>query len=146
MTGSSKRFVVIFIMTIASSGVSKAVCVADWSISGNATLASDYVFRGYTQTDAGPAIQGSLDLSHNNGFFTGIWGSNVEQDPEVPVNYDGASTEFDVYLGWKGKINSKGLKLTARAIRYTYPGTHNNTNNSNEVSLYLDYDFGSVAV
>lgn len=127
-------------------GASTTVSASGWSFSAHAALVSDYVFRGFTQTDTDPAIQGSLDLNHNNGFYSGIWGSNVEQGPEAPVNFDGASTELDVYLGWKGRINSKGLELTARAMRYIYPGTHDRTNNSNEMSLYLGYDFGSVAV
>ena len=33
-------------------------------ISGNVTLTNDYVFRGLTQNDREPAIQGGFDYEH----------------------------------------------------------------------------------
>jgi uncharacterized protein (TIGR02001 family) len=119
---------------------------ADWALSGNVALTTDYVFRGFTQTDADPAVQGGLDLKHANGFIAGVWGSNVESDPAAPLNYNGANMELDVYLGWNGKISNSGLDLTAKALRYNYPGTHTDANNTNEFSLYLGYDFGGPAL
>jgi len=114
---------------------------SEWSVSGNIALTSDYVFRGYTQTDGDPAIQGGFDVGHSSGLFAGVWGSNVESDPAAPINYDGANVELDVYLGWKGKITDSGLELTAKALRFMYPGTDYSSNNSNEFSLNLGYDF-----
>ena len=57
---------------------------------GNVTLTSDYVFRGISQTDENPSIQGGFDIS-GDLLYAGVWGSNA--------NYDGASGEFDIYLG-----------------------------------------------
>ena len=110
---------------------STTVVASNWSGSGNVTLTSDYVYRGFTQSDAGPAIQGGLDLNHTNGFFAGVWGSNIESDPGAPCNYDGSSLELDVYLGWNSKITDSGLELTAKALRLLYPGTNTRTNNTN---------------
>lgn len=36
---------------------------------GNAMLASDYKFRGFTQTRYKPALQGGFDFAHSSGFI-----------------------------------------------------------------------------
>ncbi|MFZ9162326.1 MAG: TorF family putative porin, partial [Burkholderiaceae bacterium] len=41
----------------------------DFSISGNFGLFSDYRFRGISQTDRAPALQGGFDLTHKSGFY-----------------------------------------------------------------------------
>jgi hypothetical protein len=40
-------------------------------------LVSDYIFRGISQTQRQPAIQGGFDYSHASGFYVGTWASNV---------------------------------------------------------------------
>jgi len=131
---------------ISTSALASEVSLDDWSLTGNIALTSDYMFRGYTQTDSDPAIQGGFDVKHNSGFFIGVWASNVEGDTDAPVNYNGANIEIDVYLGWKGKIPNTELEVTARAMRFMYPGTNYNDNNSNEYGLFLNYGFTTVAV
>jgi uncharacterized protein (TIGR02001 family) len=122
------------------------VVASDWSVSGNVALTSDYVYRGFTQSDAGPAIQGGLDLNHTNGLFAGFWSSSIESDPGAPYNFNGSSLELDVYFGWYGKIIDSSLELTATALRLFYPGTNTSANNSNDFSLYVRYDLGRAAV
>ena len=74
--------------------------------SATATLATDYVFRGISQTSENPAIQGSLNYSHPLGFYLGVWCSNVYHtvsDGGLELDYGGgwAKTfgDFDVDLG-----------------------------------------------
>ena len=38
--------------------------VAAFAVSSNVTLASEYVWRGVTQSNEDPAIQGGFDISH----------------------------------------------------------------------------------
>ncbi|MBU0499275.1 MAG: TorF family putative porin [Gammaproteobacteria bacterium] len=121
-----------------------AFAESDWSLSGNVGLVSDYLFRGITQTDSDPAIQGGLDLTHESGFFAGVWGSNVESDPAALINYNGANVELDAYLGWTGEIADK-TTVTVKALRYNYPGTRFDPNNTNEFSAYLGHDFGVLS-
>ena len=45
--------------------------------SANVGLTTDYIFRGYSQTDEGPAIQGGMDVTWNI-FYAGVWGSNLD--------------------------------------------------------------------
>lgn len=85
------------------------------SLAGNITVANDYRFRGYTQTNFKPAAQVGIDLSHSSGFYLGNWNSNVGWT-------NGASLEMDFFGGWKGDIGH-GLKLDVGVLQYTYPGS-----------------------
>jgi uncharacterized protein (TIGR02001 family) len=38
---------------------------------------SQYIFRGLTQTDRKPALQGGFDVNHTSGLISGGWASNV---------------------------------------------------------------------
>lgn len=87
----------------------------DFTITGNVSLNSDYKFRGFTQTDYGPALQGGFDFAHKSGLYLGNWNSNVLQSL-----YTGASLEMDFYGGYKGEI-AKGLGYDVGAIYYYYP-------------------------
>lgn len=101
------------------------------TIEGNITLTSDYVFRGVSQTDENPAVQGGFDVS-GDLLYAGLWGSNA--------NYDGASGEFDVYVGLTKDFGS--LSLDFGAVHYGYPG--NSSVNTEDV--YLIGGFGPVEV
>ncbi|MBD3808147.1 MAG: hypothetical protein IE880_05460, partial [Epsilonproteobacteria bacterium] len=49
----------------------------NFTYSANMAFTSNYVWRGLTQTDNSPAIQGGIDIGYK-GFYAGVWGSNVE--------------------------------------------------------------------
>ena len=49
----------------------------DWTFTGNIGLFSQYVFRGISQTNEKPAVQGGFDLGHKSGFYVGTWASNI---------------------------------------------------------------------
>ena len=49
----------------------------DWTFSSNVGIFSQYVFRGISQTNERPAVQGGFDVSHKSGFYVGTWLSNV---------------------------------------------------------------------
>lgn len=95
-------------------------------ISGTIGSVSQYSFRGLTQSDEHPAIQGSIDYAHDSGLYAGIWGSTVDFN-----DGDEASIEADVYGGWSGEYND--VSLDAGLIYYAYPGAENS----------LNYDFGA---
>ena len=50
---------------------------SDFTTSGSVGLFSQYIFRGLTQTDRDPALQGNFDINHSTGLYLGMWGSNV---------------------------------------------------------------------
>ena len=80
-------------------------------VSANVSFASDYIWRGMTQSD-GPAIQGGFDYAAENGFYAGIWGSNVNFN-------DGAGSELDYYFGYGFTAGSIGVDIGYLA--YDYP-------------------------
>ena len=71
----------------------------EFSFSANVGLYSDYVFRGYTQTQNEPAIQGGFDVEHSSGLYAGTWASNVEWTTASDL-MDKNSVEIDFYAGW----------------------------------------------
>lgn len=84
-------------------------------IAGNVTLASDYTFRGISQTDEKPAIQGGFDYAHDSGLYAGVWASNVDFE-----DGDEAEVEIDLYAGMTGQAGDLGWELGA--LYYNYPG------------------------
>nr|VFJ54720.1 MAG: conserved hypothetical protein [Candidatus Kentron sp. FW] len=87
--------------------------------SGNASITTDYLFRGVTQTNEGPAIQGGFDFTHvPSGFYLGTWASSVEFNSKN--NTDDSSIEMDLYGGIGGEF-SNGLSWDVGGIFYYYP-------------------------
>lgn len=108
-----KRFQTVM---AASALVACASAAAeDFSFSGGVALTTDYVFRGISQTNEKPAIQGNIDLNHTSGFYAGIWGSNVDFK-------DGgqAQAEFDLYAGIGSEAGPWGWDVGY--LYYVYPG------------------------
>ena len=86
-------------------------------LTGNMSLMGDYRFRGFTQTNYAPAMQGGLDWEHRSGLYLGNWNSSVAQNL-----YNCATIEMDFYGGFKGAV--PGLMGTigdVGAIYYLYP-------------------------
>ena len=81
--------------------------------SGNVTLASDYSFRGWSQTTRDPAVQGGFDLDFGNGFAIGTWASNINFG-------DSTSQELDLYVGYSADL-SDTVNFSVTAIQFEYP-------------------------
>ncbi len=112
---------------------------AAWEGSANIALTSDYVFRGVSQTDEDPAIQGGLDLAHDSGFYIGTWASNVdfnEEDSTDPAADEAADMELDVYLGYANEIGD--ISYDIGLLRYIYPGADADLD-YNELIIALGY-------
>src|SRR6266498_1225542 len=73
------------------------------SSTGNVGLFSQYVFRGITQTNEKPAVQGGFDLGHKSGFYVGTWASNISWISDYTPGVS-ASLEWDFYGGYKGSL------------------------------------------
>jgi uncharacterized protein (TIGR02001 family) len=110
------------------------------SVSANVALTTDYIYRGFTQTDENPAIQGGFDYAHTSGFYAGIWGSNVDFN-----DGDEASVELDYYAGFSGELDG-GLGWDLGYIYYDYPGAASNLNyDFQEVYAGLSYTLSDTA-
>jgi uncharacterized protein (TIGR02001 family) len=118
-----------------------ATAQAESSIKGltaNASVTTNYVFRGQTQTDDSPAIQGGIDYNHPSGFYAGAWGSNVDF-PGL-----GSGLEYDLYAGFKFTVAPE-FKLNVGYITYNYTdSTVDDVIGTNEVFLGGEYkDFAA---
>ncbi len=104
--------------------------LAQLSFGGDITLASDYVFRGVSQTMSEPALHGSVYVEHDAGWYGELWASNVDftanGDPD-----DGARIEVDVEVGLSRQLSER-LSATIGFATYAYPGTRPG----------YDYDYG----
>lgn len=67
---------------------------------GYVNWTSDYVYRGVSLSDSGPARQASIDYHNDNGAFAGWWVSTMEFAPPV-----GPNTEHNAYLGYSQRWN-----------------------------------------
>jgi uncharacterized protein (TIGR02001 family) len=85
------------------------------TISGAATIASDYRFRGVSQSDEGFAVQGGFTVSHESGLYAGAWGSNLAGWG----TFGGANMELDLYAGYKLPVGEGTLDLGV--TWYMYP-------------------------
>ncbi len=77
------------------------------TVSGSATLTSDYRFRGVSQTDEGMAVQGGFTIAHSSGFYVGTWGSNLSGWG----TFGGANMELDLYAGYKMPVGEGTLDV-----------------------------------
>ena len=105
------------------------------TITGNIGLFSQYIFRGLTQTNREPALQGGFDYAHSSGLYAGTWASNISWLREnasvfaggvtVPNGTygSGGSLEWDFYGGYKMALGDFGIDLGT--LYYWYPGKIN---------------------
>ncbi|MCB1507871.1 MAG: TorF family putative porin [Hyphomicrobiaceae bacterium] len=76
------------------------------------TLTSDYVWRGISQTDSGPAVQAYLEATYGI-FYVGAWASNIDYGAGTP------DIEVDLYAGIRPEF--AGISFDLGAIYYVYP-------------------------
>lgn len=108
-----------------------AAPASDHTFTGNVGLFSQYIFRGLTQTDRQPAIQGGFDYSHSSGFYLGTWASNIswlKENFSTPPNTitgqyaSGGSAEIDIYGGYKSTFGKTDFTYDIGLLYYWYPG------------------------
>jgi hypothetical protein len=84
------------------------------TVSGSATLTSDYRFRGVSQTDEGMAIQGGFTVSHTSGVYVGTWGSNLAGWG----TFGGANMELDIFAGYAMPVGEGTLDIGGTWFMY----------------------------
>lgn len=89
-------------------GLATTAAAEDMSVAYNIGVASDYVFRGISQTNKDPQIFGGADLTAGKAY-AGVWASNV--DFSAPGAPNGTSAEIDVYAGYKPTLGPVALDL-----------------------------------
>ena len=144
--GAKVKKLMLASLVAATFGAAGAVSAQDQpaaesphSFSGNFALVTDYRFRGISQTDRDPALQGGFDYSHSSGFYIGNWNSSVTTD-SFP---GGAGLEMDLYAGWKPSFGE--VQLDIGALYYYYPGAENADGDEfNTLEAYVGANYGFV--
>jgi uncharacterized protein (TIGR02001 family) len=130
----------------AASGAANA------EVSSTITIASDYDFRGITQTALDPALQASLDWSHENGLYAGLWGSNVDFGDSTSdggeggptITQSGPSVEVDLLVGYGGSI-TESIGYDIGATYYTYYGESSGLSSVDYGEFHAGLSFGEHA-
>lgn len=109
------------------------------TISGGVTLVSDYRFRGVSLSDEDFAVQPTITVSHESGFYAGVWGSNIDDTPLF------GEVEVDLYAGYNTDIG-EGTNFDIGLVYYWYPDGDSAAGNSDyfEVIGKISQDIGPV--
>ena len=109
-----KKLIIAALM-LGASMTTGAAFADNNEISANVALATDYRFRGISQTNRDPAIQGGFDYAHESGVYIGTWASNV--------SFTEGGTEIDFYAGW-GTDLSDDTSIDLGYLYYSYPSSN----------------------
>jgi len=121
----------------------------DWTFPSSVDLASEYIFRGLTQTNKDPALQGGIEFDHASGFYAGAWGSNISWLSDLTALGFGkvsSSIELDGYFGYRAKFTD-AFGMDFGVYTYYYPGTYPSgftSPNTTEVYIAASYSIVSL--
>ena len=132
-------------------------------ITANVTVVNDYRYRGLSQSNFKPAIQGGFDYAHESGFYIGNWNSSISwindsYGQNGGVSGKGASLgtvsapiEMDFYAGFKKEFLGEGFASDIGFLQYYYPtsGIPNSAGlaanpNTSEIYVAQNFTFGPV--
>jgi uncharacterized protein (TIGR02001 family) len=102
-----------------------------------ATAASNYVFRGISQTENGAAVFGSGRVSYND-IYAGVGIENVDF-------HNSTKAEYDLSAGWTPVLD--GFRFDLGVVRYGYIDQPAHTEiDTAEVKAVVLHDFGPVTL
>ena len=135
----------------APSFVFAADAAPDLTVAYNIGLYSQYIFRGLTQTDRGPALQGGVDLTHSSGFYLGAWASNIswlrdsnQFNADRSAYREGGHLELDLYGGYRYSF-ANGVGIDVGALQYIYPGSKTPGSQDGWASPYTTELYGALS-
>ncbi|HEV2816637.1 MAG TPA: TorF family putative porin [Allosphingosinicella sp.] len=96
-----------------------------FEVSGEASLMSDYRFRGISRSDEDPTAQAGLMLRHESGLYAGARGTILRgNDPfrlRNPAFGDQGDAQLDLYAGYGADLGG-GFDLDAGLVYYAFIG------------------------
>jgi uncharacterized protein (TIGR02001 family) len=104
------------LLLLATPAAAEGGPTSAFTVTGGATLVSDYRFRGISQTDRRAAVQGTLSVAHRSGFYATVWGSSID---DYVAN--GGDQEIDLIGGWRKSIGATTVDVGV--LYYWYPGS-----------------------
>ncbi|MCM0028383.1 MAG: TorF family putative porin [Polynucleobacter sp.] len=111
-------------------------------ITANVTVVSDYRFRGLSQSNFKPAIQGGFDYAHESGFYIGNWNSSIAWVSDLNPQITSAPIEMNFYGGFKKELIAPGFASDIGVYQYAYPSSGSYTYaNPNTTEIYAAQNF-----
>ena len=120
-------------------------------VTANVTVVNDYRFRGISQTNYQPAIQGGFDYAHESGLYVGNWNSTINWISNTTGNGIKAPLEMNFYGGFKKELIAPGFASDFGVLQYYYNQTGGNYNgmmvnpNTTEIYAAQNYTLGPVS-
>lgn len=112
----------------------------DNDVSFNASIVSDYRYRGISQSRLEPALQGGADYVNNpTGLYAGTWLSSIKWISDAGGSDD---VEWDLYAGKRGEI-VKDLSYDVGFLSYVYP-SNGLRPNADTTEVYGQLGYGPV--
>ena len=120
---------------LAQSAPAPAPAPEKSPITANITVVNDYRYRGISQSNFKPAIQGGFDYAHDSGFYIGNWNSSISWIGDANGNNGAVSgnntlgtsvsapIDMDSYAGFKKEIIGAGFASDIGVLQYYYPTT-----------------------
>ena len=121
-------------MALLSAGLVQA------QVTTNLGATSDYRFRGISQTQNAPALQGGIDYADKSGVYIGNWNSSVSSQ----LYTNGSGLESDLYAGYKKEV--AGVTLDVGSYNYFYPRASVGKTNYDTKEIYVGAAKGPVSV
>ncbi|TWD50736.1 uncharacterized protein (TIGR02001 family) [Agrobacterium vitis] len=106
-------------VAVSSQPEAPPAVAPDFSVGYGVKFTSDYIFRGQTQSDGKPAVQGYVEGRLFDWFYGGIFLSSVSF-PSTPWGLSDPALELDYFAGVRhtwGKFSAD-----VGATYFTYPG------------------------
>lgn len=116
-------------VSVAAAAFGSTAALAE--VSANVGVASNYLWRGWTQSSDDSAISGGLDYANESGFYAGTWTSSLG---------GGSQYELDLYAGYGGEAGA--ISYDVGVIHYMYPVDDSVELDFSE--LYGSVGFGAV--
>ena len=136
-------FAVAAVAALAGGNVQAEEKKTDHEVSFNASVVSDYRYRGISQTRRKPALQGGADYVHNpSGLYAGTWLSTIKWIKDIPGG--DSDIEWDIYGGKRGEIVS-GVTYDVGVLRYQYP-SNNLSPSANTTEIYGQAGYGPAYI
>jgi uncharacterized protein (TIGR02001 family) len=134
----------LVLIGLASAAAADEGAASPWSY--NFTVTTDYRFRGVSQSDNDPALQGQVEYADPSGFFANVWASTIDFSPFGDPD---ASLEVDLTAGYRHAF-SEATEGTVKIVYYWYPDSDPPPMTDDwdyvELIVGLTHDLGDVSL
>jgi uncharacterized protein (TIGR02001 family) len=132
---------------VALALISLSAGASAGELHGFLTAGTDYVFRGVSQSNEDPTLQGGLDYAQAGGFFAGLFAAGIDY-PDIPSVPDPGNFELDAYVGFSRPARGD-FTWDVELIHYQFLESTAQTDAYQELGFNLHYRdvarFGATA-